>query len=389
MFFILPYGTDAPVYYWPFATVGLIVVNVAVFALTLAAPEQVEPFILAFGDGLHPVQWITNAFLHQGFAHIVGNMVFLWCFGLIVEGKLGWYKMLAVYLGIAAIEGFITQLAMLGGHGGALGASGAIFGLMAMSVIWAPENEIQCYFVVFYWVARVSEFEVKVLVLVGMFLSFQIVAAILSGMSMSSEMLHLVGASIGFPIAIVMLKLGWVDCEHWDLFSVCAGRHTMTDAERQEAEDRKPERIKQRADEEQQRHDSATQQIRELIHNGQPQFALKAHQRMSQAMPNWNLSEPDMLGLIRGLHEKGLWSDSISPMAEYLARYREKATPVRLKLSQILVMHEHRPAQAMKVLAKVDAATLDAPQREFYSKLRAKARQMHEQDPYEVAEHDW
>ena len=137
---LLPYGTDAPVYYWPFTTVGLIVVNVLVFA-SAGCPEQVEPYVLAFGDGLHPVQWISNAFLHAGFFHLLGNMVFLWCFGLIVEGKLGWYKTLAVYLGIAAAQSAIAQIIMLGGHGGALGASGAIFGFMAMSLIWGPRTK--------------------------------------------------------------------------------------------------------------------------------------------------------------------------------------------------------------------------------------------------------
>ncbi len=44
-------------------------------------PAQVAPFVLAFGDGLHPVQWISNIFLHAGFMHLVGNMVFLCPFG--------------------------------------------------------------------------------------------------------------------------------------------------------------------------------------------------------------------------------------------------------------------------------------------------------------------
>jgi membrane associated rhomboid family serine protease len=389
MFFFLPYGTDAPVYYWPFATVGLIVLNVLLFIVTLAAPEQVEPLVLAFGDGLHPFQWVSNAFLHAGFVHLAGNMVFLWCFGLIVEGKLGWYKMLAVYLGLAAAEGAISQIIMLGGEGGALGASGAIFGLMAMSVIWAPENEIQCYFVVFYFAVRVSEFEVKVSVLVALFLGFQILDAVLSGMAMSSAVLHLLGAGVGFPLAIAMLKFGWVDCEHWDLFSVWSGRNTMTPEERRAEEESKPERIKQRAEEAQDRRDLATKQIRELIQSGQALFALRAHQRMARELPDWSLSEPDLLALIQCLHEKKLWADSISPMAEYLVRYSAKAPAVRLKLAQILVVQEHRPAQALKVLAKIDAAALDAHQREFYAKLRAKVRQLHEQNPYETAEYEW
>ena len=93
--FLIPYGTNAPIYHWPIATVGLIVINVVVFALSIASPESVEPFILAFGDGFHPVQWITSNFLHADIFHLIGNMLFLWAFGIIVEGKLGVAKMLA------------------------------------------------------------------------------------------------------------------------------------------------------------------------------------------------------------------------------------------------------------------------------------------------------
>ena len=186
-----------------------------------------------------------------------------------------------------------------------------------------------------------------------------------------------------------MLKLDWVDCEHWDVFSVWSGRNTMTSEERREAEERKPARVKQRTDEEQQRRASAVGQIRELIQTGQPLFALKAHQRMSRELPGWSLSEPDLLTLIQGLHEKKLWADSIPPMTDYLARYIAKVPLVRLRLAQILVLQEHRPAQALKVMAKIDPAAFDPRQRELYAKLRAKARQLHEQDPYEIAEHDW
>jgi len=105
---VIPTGTDAPIYYRPYATVALIVLNVA---LLIAVPpvagivrldendeviEDVETvsnferYSLALGDGrLHPVQWVTHNFLHYGFLHLAGNMLFLWAFGIVVEGKLG------------------------------------------------------------------------------------------------------------------------------------------------------------------------------------------------------------------------------------------------------------------------------------------------------------
>jgi hypothetical protein len=62
---------------------------------------------------------------------------------------------------------------------------------------------------------------------------------------------------------------------------------------------------------------------------------------------------------------------------------------VRLKLAQILLVDQHRPAQALRVLRKLDETALDVPRRELLAKLRVKAEQLHEEDPYEVADCDW
>ena len=110
MIFYVPYGTDAPIYHRPIITIAMIVINYIVYVMLAASPfgsisETAEPYMLAIGSGLHPVQWLTNNFLHVGFFHFLGNMFFLWIFGLVIEGKIGPYKMLAVYLGIGVLYG--------------------------------------------------------------------------------------------------------------------------------------------------------------------------------------------------------------------------------------------------------------------------------------------
>ncbi|MDA0590813.1 MAG: rhomboid family intramembrane serine protease, partial [Planctomycetota bacterium] len=116
---MIPLGTDAPIYHYPFATIVLIVANVVVFAATGAAmdPEAIEPWALSHGQGLHPVEWVTSNFVHGGFGHLIGNMIFLWGFGLVVEGKLGWWKYLLVYLGIGLTQCALEQTFMLGYDG--------------------------------------------------------------------------------------------------------------------------------------------------------------------------------------------------------------------------------------------------------------------------------
>ena len=386
--FFFPYGTDAPIYHRPVTTVLMIVLNVYVFLALLAYPDRAEPLMLAVGGGLHPAQWLTANFVHADLSHLVGNMFALWVFGLLVEGKLGWWKMFLLFVGMSCAENAIEQMATLSSppcH--CLGASGVIFGLMAMSLIWAPANNIQCLWVFGF---RHGTFEATVTTFVGVFLLLQAVVAICTGLAPSSAMLHLTGAALGFAVAIAMLKLRLVDCEQWDAFSVWAGRHTMTTAERTQAELKDPKRHTQQEIHEQARRDDMLQKIRLLLREGQPAIAAKVHERMQQEFPaDWHLPEQGLLAIIRGLREKKQWAEAIPPMVEYLAQYPEKAALMRLELGRILLAVENRALQALKVLAKVDERALDDHQRQFLAKLRATAEQQADQSPFEFADQDW
>lgn len=222
MFF--PFSTDAPIYHWPFATVSIIVVNVLVFLFTTVQvafgnmdPDSFEALILEF-DKINPLQWITGSFMHEDLFHLLGNMLFLWTFGLVVEGKIGSLKFAGIYFLITLIDGAAVQIPMyvISGESGALGASGVIFGLMMIAVIWAPENEMDC----FYWIiVFVGTIEVRIIALGVAFVFLQLAFLFATGFSMSSEMLHMIGAAIGAPIGFFMLRQGMVDCEGWDIVS--------------------------------------------------------------------------------------------------------------------------------------------------------------------------
>ncbi len=221
---LIPYGTDAPVYHLPFTTVGVIVLNTVIFLATGMGQEDQYDWLALQFDQVNPQQWVTAAFMHGSFGHLIGNMIFLWCFGLIVEGKLGWYRFALLYLGLAMADGAIGQVPMFvfSDHAGqALGASGVIFALLVIAMIWAPKNEIQ----VFYWwfFFFVGTFDVSVLTMGGFFIGWEVFTVFfmtgLFGLRMSSAVLHLLGASVGIPFAVYMLQAKRVDCEGYDLFT--------------------------------------------------------------------------------------------------------------------------------------------------------------------------
>ena len=225
---IIPWGTDAPIYHRPIATIGVIVG--CLLSSLLLPHDAYDDWALELGAGLHPLQWVTNLFLHLGLCHLIGNMIFLWTFGLVVEGKLGWWGFLLVYLGIGVTENAAMQLLVHPAEPSyVLAASGVIFGLLAMCLVWAPKNEVQCIV----WSSihadgfRLPDPRVRrILRRFGSSCSLAFEAS-----RLSSELAHVGGAVLGFGLAVLLLKLKLVDCENWDLFAVLEGRQGQSKAQ--------------------------------------------------------------------------------------------------------------------------------------------------------------
>jgi hypothetical protein len=110
---------------------------------------------------------------------------------------------------------------------------------------------------------------------------------------------------------------------------------------------------------------------------------------MQRDNENWQLPDDDVLRLITAFHEQQQWSQSIPPMVEYLRRGGQREVQVRLKLAQILLQYENRPQQALAVLKKVEISSMTEKQRDVFERLQAKAQEMCEEDPYELAGEDW
>src|SRR6185436_10795038 len=97
----------------PYTTITLIVLNVIAFLYQLSLGDQVNEFILTFGLVPAAFSWVTvftSMFLHGGFLHVGGNMLYLWIFGDNVEDRMGHGRFVAFYLlcGIAAALGQVA-----------------------------------------------------------------------------------------------------------------------------------------------------------------------------------------------------------------------------------------------------------------------------------------
>jgi len=132
----------------PVVTYALVALNVLVFLLELSAGDQAienwafVPAKFAADPAGNVVTIFTAMFMHGGWLHLLGNMLFLWIFGDNVEDRLGHVKYLAFYL-LAGIAATLAQFA-IAPHSTVpnVGASGAIAGVLGAYILMFPQSRV-------------------------------------------------------------------------------------------------------------------------------------------------------------------------------------------------------------------------------------------------------
>jgi len=156
---MLPLHDDNPTELTPYITVGFMVSCVLVFLWQLSLGSAGERVVLALGAipavvfefrELHPTvamvpDWITvftAMFLHGGWMHLIGNMLYLWIFGNNVEDAMGHARFIAFYL-ICGVVAFLAQ-AVPDVHSAVpmIGASGAVSGVLGAYLLLYPRARV-------------------------------------------------------------------------------------------------------------------------------------------------------------------------------------------------------------------------------------------------------
>jgi len=160
---VFPIDDNNPTRRTPYVTYGLIAVNIVVFIhQVMLAPQQLEQFfqlyavipreLTAIFAGIpisvpqsipEPLTLITSQFLHGGFLHIAGNMLFLWIFGNNIEDKLGHVKYFIFYITCGILAALAQWFFSMQSGIPSLGASGAIAGVMGAYILRFPHAQIR------------------------------------------------------------------------------------------------------------------------------------------------------------------------------------------------------------------------------------------------------
>jgi membrane associated rhomboid family serine protease len=192
---------------------NLVILNVIVFAATqfiFANPylvdESGDPSLLGM-LGLWPVtspyfkpfQLVSHMFTHGGIAHIFFNMFNLWMFGRILENVWGSKKFLSFYLicGLGAAVAYLVEQYLTGGELPAVGASGAVMGVMVAFAYLFPNTELMFMFL---------PVPIKAKWLITALIAIDLFAGLGGRPTGIAHWAHLGGAAIGFALVFYWNK---------------------------------------------------------------------------------------------------------------------------------------------------------------------------------------
>ncbi len=210
MFLIVPYHVDVPMRSPPWMNWVLIGLTLIFFPLCIEGDELSElGEELALG-GESGLGFVGHVLVHGGLFHLIGNMIFLWVFGNAVCAKVGNLAYPFVYFGLGLVSGFTAYLI---DPRPAIGASGAINGIVGMCVVWYLLNAISCWYAYwFFTLADAGTFEVSTFWMVLLWLAFDILGAI-RGTGNVGYAAHLAGFFFGLMLAIMLLLFSLVEME--------------------------------------------------------------------------------------------------------------------------------------------------------------------------------
>ncbi|MFQ6019300.1 MAG: rhomboid family intramembrane serine protease [Dehalococcoidia bacterium] len=179
---------------FPYVNVALILANIAVFIYELTlSPGEINRFLTDWGVvPARLIDWLegpsgsdreelftplTSMFLHGGWFHLIGNMLFLWVFGDNVEDALGHLRYLFFYvitgIGAVALQVFIDQDGLIP----MVGASGAIAGVLGGYLVLYPRATVG---VLIPWLWFLGIFPVPAVLLIGFWFLLQLFNGIAS-----------------------------------------------------------------------------------------------------------------------------------------------------------------------------------------------------------------
>ena len=189
---MIPLRDKNPTRLVPFVNIAIIIVNFIVFGFEVSKGQALDQFIREFsvipndivhaftrqGFSLKPFEGLfTSMFLHAGWLHLGGNMLYLWVFGDNIEDKLGHVRYIFFYLLCGLISSGLYIYVDPHSLVPTIGASGAISGILGAYVLLFPKARVLTVIPIFIFLQFV---ELPALVVLGFWIVLQFFSGLAS-----------------------------------------------------------------------------------------------------------------------------------------------------------------------------------------------------------------
>ncbi len=214
---MLPIKDNNPTHITPYVTYGLIAVNALVFLITLALPDAGEAQVkfalgaipavifqvkeIAAQDAILPssidfLSVITSQFLHAGWWHLIGNMLYLFVFGNNIEDAMGHVRFLIFYLLCGTCAALINAGVEPDSIVPTIGASGAVSGVLGAYLLLYPRAKVLVF--AFYMLLPLPAFLV-----LGLWIVMQVINLGGGGESNIAWWAHIGGFAVGMVLVLL------------------------------------------------------------------------------------------------------------------------------------------------------------------------------------------
>ena len=382
---LLPLGTDRARKRPTLVTFWLIGVCTGVFAAQMALRQWAPDLDVRFESALMfdpqaptVLGLFGYQFLHANLLHLLGNMLFLWVFGPLVEDRFSRIGFAAFYLVGGMAAGCVHWLSS---NAPVIGASGAISGVTGAFLVLFPLTHVRVLLFFF---------------LIGMyqipswwFIAFAVVKDLYSAARGGGEqiafMAHLGGYAYGAGIALVLLWRHVIPREPYDLFSMGRQAHRrrqFREISRKQGgasawtSDITPvKKIAKRGKPTQDEEDSARrrQEIHGALARGDVDGAARRYLELLGRHSDAGLARDAQLSIANHLFSSGDHANAAAAYEIFLKRHREdrEADNIRLMLALVCARYLNDPVRAGELLTALKLNRLDEEHRALAESLRA------------------
>ncbi len=213
----IPLKDDNPTLTFPVVTLGLILANGWVFYHQIsmdvvesqrfvfqwgAIPYQIMTGQALYGPSPFPVYFtlVSSMFLHGGFLHLIGNMLYLWIFGNNIEDTLGHFRFLFFYLLCGLAAALAQVLSSPGSTIPMIGASGAVAGVLGAYILLFPGARVLTMLFIIIFIKFVR---LPALIVLGFWFFLQLMGVMGGAITNVAFFAHIGG----FVVGMILIKI--------------------------------------------------------------------------------------------------------------------------------------------------------------------------------------